>query len=762
MIPGLACIQAIRGFQSEKEIPLSPTLTVIYGENGRGKTSLCEGWHWLFTGEMLEGLEPSSELGSAGTNIHVELDPSMRLLSEDGATIISRSGEDVWNPASVPTGTSPVLLQYRLQKVLYATQKERRKFFEEALELEAESTFAQTLRRACQSIDPFDHQAWGAWCRAIDAVRDRGFVVPHSQPSSRVEQSENEAALMQFVSGFFGCEATPESIEQAMEMGAGEADISIEKIAPPISESLVENIEDAISAIKNIDAEAERALALATWWRQGLDFVKPPVCPFCGKETIDESTLNAIRQGMHEAESRHGAHREAEKKLGEAVAAARPIAKLDLDATRKHVQRLHDQLQELEIEGADRILPKLANLDEILGRLEQYRLYEKNLEEPEVFASFAPTVIEVARTWLDLAPHLETLRRQLESRRIRVHYMEAATSILQYHRFDREDFYRRLDAKPILAEIADAAPRAVEQLKEERLGRLANEILKYYSILRPDDPTPLEEIQIAEGVRGDIRILARSGGKVDHASALFSHSNANALGMAVHIARVLDAGHRIIVMDDPFQSLDDSNRNRVIQNLISRLLDNGIQVVVLTHERSMAKKLLNMYAEEDALGTALEWDPEEGAIPVPMYPDGDAQLAIVLDGLERGDHSEILKVNSALRKLIEGFCAEYLRAVGQNLPPSNRRNLGSYIAKLDALAPDIRPSAAMLEDLREWNRILNSGSEGMNELKAIVRDALKAHKLEKQLRPPRMREWKTIPKSQGIKDRCKRILGLVD
>jgi len=224
MIPGLACIQAIRGFQSEKEIPLSPTLTVIYGENGRGKTSLCEGWHWLYTGEMLEGLEPSSELGSAGTNIHVELDPSMRLLSEDRATIISRSGKDVRDPANVPTGTSPVLLQYRLQKVLYATQKERRKFFEEALELEVESPFAQILRRACQSIDPFIHQAWRAWRRVVDAVRDHGFVVPHCQPSSRVDQSENEAALMQFVSGFFGCEATPERIERAMEMGAGERD----------------------------------------------------------------------------------------------------------------------------------------------------------------------------------------------------------------------------------------------------------------------------------------------------------------------------------------------------------------------------------------------------------------------------------------------------------------------------------------------------------------------------------------------------------
>jgi hypothetical protein len=277
----------------------------------------------------------------------------------------------------------------------------------------------------------------------------------------------------------------------------------------------------------------------------------------------------------------------------------------------------------------------------------------------------------------------------------------------------------------------------------------------------------LEDIQAAGGVRGDIRILARSGDKVENASALFSYSNANALGMAAHIARVLDAQHRMVVLDDPFQSLDDSNRDYVIRKLITELLDDGLQVIVLTHERAAAQDLLDIYADRGALGTALRWDSAEGPIPEPMYCSGDAQLSMVLDGFERDDPSEIIKVANALRQLIEGFCADYLAAIGYELPESNRRNLGTYIAKLESLSIDLRPSQARLATLKAWNDTLSaeahlagSGAAGMDALISIAIDALQAQNQEKQLRPPDQHEWTNIPRSQGIKDRSRRILGV--
>lgn len=766
MIASSIRIQAVRGFQAECEIPLSPTVTVIHGDNGRGKTSLCEGWHWLFTGGMLEGLEPRSEVGAAVKNIHTNLEPQVRLLDDKGGVLAERLGETFQNPGNLPTSTSPVLLQYRLHQVLYTSQADRRRFFEEVLELEVESEFAQKLRRACQGIDPFSHPAWQAWKRAVDAVTDQGFEPPHPSPSSPSQQQANEKALLEFVSSYFGCDATAEGIEQALEEGSRKVDLSIDEVTPPVSEAVATDIEEALSAIESFDAEIEAAIERSLWQERGLSFVEPPKCPFCGEDTIDDAKLSTIRRGIEEAAELRRVHAYSASRLEKGVNSVLPLAQLDIESAQDHLSSVIEAVEELEVKETGQILAGFANLAVALGQLDETRPSPEDLRTPEVFRNFASAVLEVSRVWLDLVPELQILKQSLEGRRVRVHYTESATSILQYHRIDRQEFYAELHAQPILAEIADAAPRTIESIKQHRLGSLAGEISQLYGILRPDDPTPLEAIEAAGGIKGDIRILARSKDRVQNASALFSHSNANAVGIAAHVARVLDSGHRTVVFDDPFQSLDDTNREQVIRNLISRLLDEDIQVVVLTHESAAAQKLLNMYADRGAIGTALRWDTDNGAFSEPMYPSGDAQLSMVLDGLEADDPSEILKVASALRQLIEGFCAKYLSAVGKELPPSNRRTLGSYIAKLEALHHDLRPSADRLEILKDWNSVLSdeahlagSGASGMSRLKGIAREAIQAQIQEKQLRPPDQNKWTTIPRSEGIKDRCKRILG---
>jgi hypothetical protein len=495
--------------------------------------------------------------------------------------------------------------------------------------------------------------------------------------------------------------------------------------------------------------------------------VEPPKCPFCGEDTIDDAKLESIRVGIEEEVERRSVHAEAISSLEKGVNSVLPLARLDIESTQKYLQSLTETVEELEVEETGQVLSRVAKLTVALGQLNEIRPSPEDLHRPEVFRGFAEAALEVSRLWLDLSPGLEALRHRLEGRRIRVRYTECAASILQYDRADRQVFYRQLDGQPILAEIAEAAPKAIGRLKQQRLGRLNGQIARLYRILRPHDPTPLEAIEAAGGVRGDIHILARSRDRVEHASALFSHSNANALGMSAHIARVLDAGHRTVVLDDPFQSLDDTNREQVIRDLIGVLLDEGIQVVVLTHERDAAQKLLDMYAGRESLGTALRWDPQEGAIPEPMYPSGDAQLSMVLDGLEKDDLSEILKVTGALRQLIEGFCADYLTAVGHELPVSSRRTFGTYIARLEALPPNLRPSGDRLAILKEWNATLSdeahlagSGASGMDELKGIARESLQAQRQEKQLRPPGQDKWTITPRSEGIRDRCKRILGV--
>lgn len=768
MKPHTIQIRAVRGFQKEKEIPLSPSLTVVYGDNGRGKTSLCEGVHWLFTGEMREGLEPQSEIGGAGQNIHVDVQRRVRILSKDGHLLAERDEEDLSNPAGLPFSTSPVLLQYQLQQVLYTSEKSRRQFFEQVLELDVESEFAQKLRRACQQLSPFDHDLWKTWKRAVKAVPDEEWDIPSPEPVSKSEQIANEEALIGQLADYFGCEASLDAVRAVLGSPDDEVDVPVEKVGPPVSESLKTEVEEAQEAIEDLNEEAEKALNRASWRKTGFeDFLTIPVCPFCEEETVDESKAASIASDIETIETTHREHTEAKNKLGKAISAISPLIELDVDATSEELEKVKKRVRKLDIEDTTELFELIDGLQDLLSTLSEERPEAEDLEEPDEFRDFSTLAVTITSLWFDLVPKLRLLKEKLERQRLRIQYTQAATAALDYHDSDRGDFYGRLEVQRALDEIADAAPDAVQNLKAQKLGSLADNIVDYYRVLRPSDHTPLEEIKSAGGVKGNIRIMARSQDKLEHASALFSYSNANALGMAAHISRVLDAGHKSVILDDPFQSLDASNRKYVIQRLVSELLEADLQVVIVTHQRKAAQELIDRYVSNSARGVQLSWDPGKGAVPQPMYAGNDRLLEQVLNVLERDDSTEILKGTIAVRQLIEGFCHEYLVEVGGELPPAGRENLGHYISQLEALPEEVRPRSEQIHDLKSWNKRLSTeshsegaGIEGMEELREITRYALEARRQEKQLRPPDVGSWPQVPRSGGLQRRSSELLGI--
>lgn len=604
------------------------------------------------------------------------------------------------------------------------------------------------------------------WRRAVEAVAEQGFDPPHRRPSTSAEQRENEEALFEFLGDYFGCASDPEALEAAVEAGTGKPELPLEEVAPPVSAEIETTIQEALTAIEDLDAESERALGRIRWQREGLDLVEPPECPFCGEPTADEEKISSIREHIEEVERRLGSHREARSTLTSAVNAVLPLVELDVDRTAKHVDRLQASVEEIELKDPGPLLGGLDELKVKLDQLQDIRPEKDELSDPDVFAEFSSAALGVSQSWLALVLQLESLRRDLEGRRVRVRFVEAATALLRYQGTDQPRFYDLLDAQPVLDELADAAPAAVQELKKTRLDQLASEIVRFYQVLRPDDLTPLEEIRSAGGVRGDIRIMARSKDQIEHASALFSHSNANALGMAAHIARVLDAGHQTVVLDDPFQSLDASNRQQVVENLVATLLNEELQVVILTHQRSAAKELLDRYVGRDAIGASLRWDSEAGPVPEPLYAKGDSHLSIVLDLLESDAPRGISGVCDSLRKLVECFCSAYLKEVGADLPPARHRTLGRFIDKLEALPIDVRPRHETIRDLKRWNRTLSQeghaegeAAPGIDELKELTRRALDAQGQEKQLRPPDIDAWDRVPQARALRRRRRRILG---
>lgn len=73
------------------------------------------------------------------------------------------------------------------------------------------------------------------------------------------------------------------------------------------------------------------------------------------------------------------------------------------------------------------------------------------------------------------------------------------------------------------------------------------------------------------------------------ALSVFSESQINALGIAAFVTRSKMLGHRILVFDDPVQSMDEEHFLTFARNLIPEILNSGYQVILLTHNDAFAR-----------------------------------------------------------------------------------------------------------------------------------------------------------------------------
>lgn len=72
---------------------------------------------------------------------------------------------------------------------------------------------------------------------------------------------------------------------------------------------------------------------------------------------------------------------------------------------------------------------------------------------------------------------------------------------------------------------------------------------------------------------------------------VFSESQINVLGLAAFIIRSKLIGHRLIMLDDPVQSMDEDHFKTFSNRLVPYLLESGFQVIILTHNDTFAREL---------------------------------------------------------------------------------------------------------------------------------------------------------------------------
>ena len=83
----------------------------------------------------------------------------------------------------------------------------------------------------------------------------------------------------------------------------------------------------------------------------------------------------------------------------------------------------------------------------------------------------------------------------------------------------------------------------------------------------------------------------RSDSKIRDAIAVLSQSQTHCLGLALFLARAVQEGSGLVILDDPVLTSDDDYRPNFVSSVIEGLLDAGLQVIICTQDHKSWKDI---------------------------------------------------------------------------------------------------------------------------------------------------------------------------
>jgi hypothetical protein len=137
------------------------------------------------------------------------------------------------------------------------------------------------------------------------------------------------------------------------------------------------------------------------------------------------------------------------------------------------------------------------------------------------------------------------------------------------------------------------------EIIERARDAFSKQITEVWHLLRSDAGARFSQLFVPEA-RGkgyklefELKAVISDGEKDSEVDALrvFSESQVNVIGLAAYITRAKLLGHRLLIFDDPVQSMDEEHFRSFAGKLLPLLLDEGFQILILTHSDTFARKI---------------------------------------------------------------------------------------------------------------------------------------------------------------------------
>ena len=200
-----------------------------------------------------------------------------------------------------------------------------------------------------------------------------------------------------------------------------------------------------------------------------------------------------------------------------------------------------------------------------------------------------------------------------------------------------------------------------QQFLEDRRMSFNNGIESVWKSLRKDKYSSFSQLHIppprGKGFPIEIELKAslddRSEKVEVDALRVFSESQVNALGIAAFVTRAKSLGQRLLIFDDPVQSMDEEHFTTFARDLIPQILDNGFQVVLLTHNVAFARDVSHFHFDRtDYVTMSIRHSRQSGSVVEEGNRRVSERLKLAEGKLEDGHFDEAWKyIRFAIERL---------------------------------------------------------------------------------------------------------------
>jgi hypothetical protein len=560
-------IEHLRGSVIPFSLPFEKDkqLTVIYGENGTGKSTICDAFEFLGKGKV--GSLENRGLGKTDRYWHsFGKSPGDVAVKLETATSSCRAIIGSNEVLVVPADMRPRVEVLRRKQIL------------DLIEAEPGKRYAAINR----FVDVTGIEASEASLRQLlnDLTKSREVAVARVQ--------ENEDAISQFweaagkpspnMFGWAETEAVRDSGTFDAELGTvsllqsafsqlnvypdrlGSAKDSIDA-ARELEQAAQENANQLLKGISEDAGEVVEILQAARKY-----FTKHPTleaCPLC--DSAEKADGLAVR--VDHRLTVFTEFQAAQAKLAQAaqlVQKAEQESQTWLDAARAHAAEF-EQCHAAYVWPGDVPLP----------------------ESP------APKDPSLLSAWLMTNSHLPTEWKKAEAvRHDKKQFLETLKKALTTWR-ENTKAQKELDGLlPRIAKALEIVEAERKKFTDAVLSKIADEVGRLYEIVHPGEGLNKISLQLDPKKRASLEIGASFCGKNTRPQAYFSDSHLDTLGLCVFLAlsAMENPGSTILVLDDVLASVDEPHVDRLIEMLYSEALKFR-HCVITTHYRPWKQKL---------------------------------------------------------------------------------------------------------------------------------------------------------------------------